>query len=229
MFAANGASALQRPRARARKASTGVNALFKKKAPPPPPPQAPKKSRFSFGAKKSSPPPPPTPAKKSRFGFGAERTSSPAPPKQQQVRDFEYNAQESMSESYARIRKQRARRKAEFEAKEKGGLSAAIFSVTRALDFQEDISADRGLLARAKSMQKGDKMSKEEYGALRRKVGGTKGGFFGESVDVKGKYVEAGYVDAESELVGDLAYAPFLGLVVFAVLATTVWVAAQVP
>jgi len=145
------------------------------------------------------------------------------------VRDFEYNAQESMSESYARIRKQRARRKAEFEAKEKGGLSAAIFSVTRALDFQEDISADRGLLARAKSMQKGDKMSTEEYGALRRKVGGTKGGFFGESVDVKGKYVEAGYVDAESELVGDLAYAPFLGLVVFAVLATTVWVAAQVP
>ena len=107
--------------------------------------------------------------------------------------------------------------------------TALIFSVTRALDFQEDISADRGLLARAKSMQKGDKMSTEEYGALRRKVGGTKGGFFGESVDVKGKYVEAGYVDAESELVGDLAYAPFLGLVVFAVLATTVWVAAQVP
>ena len=205
MFATNGASALQRPSTRTQRVSTGVRALFKKKAPPPPPSPPPKKSLFSFGAKKSSP---------------------PSSPKQQQVRDFEYNAQESMSESYARIRKQRARRKAEFEAKEKGGLSAALFSVTRALDFQEDISADRGLLARAKSMKKGDKMSTEEYGALRRKVGGTKGGFFGESVDVKGKYVEAGYVDQEGT---DLAYAPFLGLVVFAVIATTVWVAVQVP
>lgn len=69
-------------------------------------------------------------------------------------------------------------------------------------------------------------MFTEEYGALRRKVGGTKGGFFGESVDVKGKYVEVGYVDVELEFVGDLVYVLFLGLVVFVVFVITVWVAA---
>ena len=59
---------------------------------------------------------------------------------------------------------------------------------------QEDIEADRSLLKQARNMKKGDKMSRDQYNALWRKVGGTKGGFFGESVEVKGKYIERGYV-----------------------------------
>ena len=168
----------------------------------------------------------PPPAKKSLFGgFGSRKTTGE---RQSETRDFEYNAAESKAEAYARIRKQRAMRKAEFEAKEKGGLSAALWKVTRALDFQEDIESDRGLLRAAKSMKKGDKMSTEQYGALRRKVGGTKSGFFGESVDVKGKYTDRGYVD-EDEVGTSVLGQGFLGAVVVAVLATTVWVALQVP
>ena len=60
-----------------------------------------------------------------------------------------------------------------------------MWKVTSALDFQEDIEADRGLLSAAKNMKKGEKMDRAQYGALRRKVGGSKSGFFGESVDVK--------------------------------------------
>lgn len=50
-------------------------------------------------------------------------------------------------------------------------------------------------------------MSDESASALRRKVGGTKSGFFGESIDVKGKYVEKGYVSSKQE---DIPYLPFL-------------------
>ena len=50
-------------------------------------------------------------------------------------------------------------------------------------------------------------MSSDSASALRRKVGGTKGGFFGESVDVKGKYVDKGYVSSSQ---ADIPYLPFL-------------------
>lgn len=189
---------------RARRASTTTRAFFKRKAPEAPPPPPPKKSLFSFGGNK---------------------TAGAAPTK---TRDVEYVPQETMSDAYARIRKQRALSKAKFEAQEKGVLASAIFSVTRALDFQEDIKADRGLLKAASRMQKGDKMSTEQYGALRRKVGGTKSGFFGESVDVEGTYVDRGYVDVDN-VDADVTAKGFLAFVVVAVLATTVWVASQVP
>ena len=138
--------------------------------------------------------------------------------------------EETKTEAYARIRKQRAMRKAEFEAREKGGLSQALFKVTRALDFQEDIAADRGLLRDAKRMRKGESMSTEQYGALRRKVGGTKGGFFGESVDVTGKYRDSGWTKTnEDTTTSDQSFAPLLGVVLVGVIATLVLVAQQVP
>ena len=180
-------------------------------------------TRALFGRKEPEAPPPPP--KKSLFSFGGTNTTRETPKK---TRDVEYASQETMSDAYARIRKQRAFRKAEFEAKEKGPLASALFSVTRALDFQEDIKEDRGLLRAAGRMQKGDKMSTEQYGALRRKVGGTKSGFFGESVDVEGSYVDSGYVDID-DVDGDVTAKGFLALVVVGVLATTVWVASQVP
>jgi len=115
------------------------------------------------------------------------------------VRDVEYVYQESMSDAYARVKKQREMTKKKFEAKEKGGLSLFVFNALSAVNFEEDIEADRGLLAQAKRMGKGDKMSREQYGALQRKVGGTKGGFFGENIFAKGEYLDKGYVETAEE------------------------------
>eukprot|EP00854_Cymbomonas_tetramitiformis_P009566 gene9566-11332_t len=108
-------------------------------------------------------------------------------------KNLKVQARESQSEAYARIRESRARAKAERERAEKGGRGGGLGGILGALDFQEDIEADRGLLAKAKRLRKGDKMSRDQYNALQRKVGGTKDGFFGETVDVKGKYSEKGY------------------------------------
>jgi len=180
--------------------------------------------------KKEAPPPPPPPPEKKRFSpFGGNKKKTTAsPPPQQQQQQFAY--EETKTEAYARIKKQRELRKAEFEAREKGGLSQALFKVTRALDFQEDIAADRGLLSAAKRMKKGESMTTEQYGALRRKVGGTKGGFFGESVDVKGEYTDSGWTRTnEDTTTSDVAYAPLLGLVLVGVFATLVLVVQQVP
>lgn len=98
-----------------------------------------------------------------------------------------------MSDAYARIRESRKRAAAARKAAESGkGLS-----VLGALDFQEDIASDRGLLAKARRLRKGEKMDSDSAAALNRKITGTKGGFFGETVDVKGKYTEKGYVRNE--------------------------------
>ena len=176
--------------------------------------------------KKEAPTTPPSPQKESSSGglFGKRQRKS----SQQPQTPVAY--EETKTEAYARIRKQRAMRKAEFEAREKGGLSQALFKVTRALDFQEDIEADRGLLRDAKRMRKGESMSTEQYGALRRKVGGTKGGFFGESVDVTGKYRDSGWTKTnEDTTTSDQSFAPLLGVVLVGVIATLVLVAQQVP
>ena len=144
------------------------------------------------------------------------------------VRDVEYVPQESMTDAYARIKKQRERSKKQFEAKEKGGLSLFVFNALSAVNFEEDIEADRGLLASAKRMRKGDKMSREQYGALQRKVGGTKSGFFGENIFARGEYLDRGYVEsAEEQPVKPLANGFLYGVLV-AVLGTTAYVVVQV-
>lgn len=51
------------------------------------------------------------------------------------------------------------------------GLNCGFGYHTQALDFQEDIAADQGLLAKARRLRKGDKMSRDEYNAVQRKVG----------------------------------------------------------
>ena len=176
--------------------------------------------------KKEAPTTPPSPKESSGGLFGKRQRKS----SQQQQPQTPVAYEETKTEAYARIRKQRAMRKAEFEAREKGGLSQALFKVTRALDFQEDIEADRGLLRDAKRMRKGESMSTEQYGALRRKVGGTKGGFFGESVDVTGKYRDSGWTKTnEDTTTSDQSFAPLLGVVLVGVIATLVLVAQQVP
>ena len=185
-----------------------VTRAFWKKEPPAPPP-----------------PPPPEPKGLAKF-FGKKSAGGAAPPSD--VRDVEYVYQESMTDAYARVKKQREMTKKKFEAKEKGGLSLFMFNALSAVNFEEDIEADRGLLAQAKRMGKGEKMSREQYGALQRKVGGTKGGFFGENIFARGEYLDKGYVETAEEQPVEVVAKPFLALVLVGVLATTVYVVQQV-
>jgi len=207
-----------------------IRAFWKKEQPRPAPatksPSVQKSLFSSFGKKRLEPPAPEPVAQKKRslFSFGKEKT--------REVREEQTFAyEESKTEAYARIRAQRKRKKDEFEAKEKGGLSAALFKVARAIDFQEDIEADRGILAKARNMAKGESMSREQYGALKRKVGGTKGGFFGESVDVKGEYTDAGWTKRnEDTTMSSNGFPPAVAAAIgVGIVATLVLVAQQVP
>lgn len=70
-------------------------------------------------------------------------------------------------------------------------------SITNALDFSAIRSAkDAELLSEAKNTIKDQKrMSAEQYGALKRKVGGTAKSYFKEFIDVQGEYTDEGWVD----------------------------------
>lgn len=112
--------------------------------------------------------------------------------------------------------------KAEEYTRRQGFLGRAV----SALDFQEQVKSDAELLYDAKYGKRGEdgRMSREQYGALQRRIRGTAKGFFKEWVDVKGEYVEKGYVSTDSTTVPGL---PFLIATVVALLAATAFVVAS--
>lgn len=83
------------------------------------------------------------------------------------------------------------------EEKKREDETSLFTRLTDALDFAQVRSEkDAELLYEAREATKsGGKMSKEQYGALRRKIGGTYKDFFKSYVEVDGEYVEEGWVD----------------------------------
>jgi len=69
---------------------------------------------------------------------------------------------------------------------------------------------DKQLLSQARTMGKGEKLSPDQYQALRRKIGGTAKDYWKDWVEVEGQYVDKGYVDRSNK--GVSSNAPIIAI-----------------
>lgn len=102
-------------------------------------------------------------------------------------------------------------------------------SFMEALDFSDTRSyEDAKLLSQAKyGKRENGRMNKDQYAALRRKIGGTSGDFFKQWVDVQGDYTDKGYVGKSNAVSSGVPGLPFLIGVVVALFGATGYVATQ--
>lgn len=110
------------------------------------------------------------------------------------------------------------------EYKKRQGFGGII----SAFDFAEVRSKnDAELLYEAKyGKLNGGKMSRDQYMALRRKVGGTAKDFWKTNIDVVGEYTDKGWVDKNSTS-SSVPALPFLVVTVLALFGTVFFVISQ--
>jgi len=196
----------------------------KKASAPAPVEKTPGKTGFTlFGSKETAAPAPvvETPSKKGFTLFGSKKTAAPAPapvvetPRKSGFSLFGGSKKTATKATSSKVDK------ASVYQKQESMLSAFDFSTARS-------QSDAELLydARYGKLDKDGKMSKEQYAALRRKIGGTSKDFFKGWVDVKGEYTDKGYV-AKEENPSAVPALPFLVGVVLALFGTVGYVVAQ--
>ena len=158
---------------------------------------------FKTKTKKVVEEPAPAP-KKSLFSFGGKKAATPAA-------------------SSTKTKKSSKVDKAALYEKKRGSLNRIVGS----FDLAEVRSkSDAALLYDAKyGKLQGGKMTREQYGALRRKIGGTAKDYWKDWVEVKGEYTDKGYVAKDEGT--NVPALGFLVIVVVALLGTTVAVVTQ--
>jgi hypothetical protein len=205
-----------------RKSAISTQALFTKKKPVVVEEEKPAPKRSFFGGNKKTSAPAPvvesTPGKTGFTLFGSKKTAAPAPVVETPSKTG-FSLFGGSKKAVTKATSTKVDKAAEYK-KQESMLSAFDFSTARS-------KSDAELLydARYGKLENG-KMSKEQYAALRRKIGGTSKDFFKGWVDVKGEYTDKGYV-AKEENPSAVPALPFLVGVVLALFGTLGYVVSQ--
>jgi hypothetical protein len=187
-----------------RRSAVSTQALFTKKKPVVVEEVKPAPKRSFFGKKAAAPVVVETTPGKTGFSLFGKKTATATP---------------TTTKTTTKAKTTKVDKAATYK-KQESILSAFDFSTARS-------QSDAELLydARYGKLENG-KMSKEQYAALRRKIGGTSKDFFKGWVEVKGEYTDKGYVAKEEESTNVPAL-PFLVGVVLALFGTVGYVVAQ--